>query len=350
MSQTELAAAMGLEHRQTIGQIESGERRITPEELVRAAEALDVELDALLDPYRLVGEARFSFRTTNVATEVLAAFEEEAGRWLATYRELSARLGEEASYLGVRLELSESSSFEEAAASGETLWRAWELGDIPAVRLEQAIERELGALVLYVDAPGGVSGAASHLPRCHAILVNRNESTSRRYYDLAHELFHLLTWEAMPPKRVEPQEAPRTKGNRVEHLADNFAAGLLMPSELLARRWGSRGDGRLVRWVSQTASDLRVSFASLVWRLVNLTYLEKTEAEPLLHAARTGMSGASGETPRLFSRRFTAVIGDAVNAGLLSLRRAAGLLSLSVVDFGRLCADYDIQLAYEFPE
>ena len=56
------------------------------------------------------------------------------------------------------------------------------------------------------------------------ILVNRREPTGRRNFDLAHELFHLLTWDSMPPDRVEPTEVPGMKGNRVERLAENCVA------------------------------------------------------------------------------------------------------------------------------
>ena len=36
-----------------------------------------------------------------------------------------------------------------------------------------------------------------------------------RNFDLAHELFHILTWDAMPPEHVE--DASDMGGNRVEH-------------------------------------------------------------------------------------------------------------------------------------
>jgi hypothetical protein len=53
-----------------------------------------------------------------------------------------------------------------------------------------------------VDPIPGVSGAACHVPELNAILINRNESPDRRRADLAHELFRILTWDAMKPERV----------------------------------------------------------------------------------------------------------------------------------------------------
>lgn len=350
LSQEELSAAMGIQSRQSIAAVEAGTRRVSADELVRAAEILAVPVDTILDPYRLVGEGKFSFRAKGVVPAELGDFEERAGRWIATYRELGPRMGESASLLGTKLELTERSSFEEAAASAEALWERWELGDCPAERLEDAIERHIGALVLYVDAPEGISGAASHLPRCHTILVNRREAPVRRSFDLAHELFHLLTWDAMPPARVEPQEVSKTKGNRTEKLADNFGAALLMPTTIMARRWAERGGEDLAEWLGRTASELRVSTEALWWRLVNLELIGRREKQPAQAPVRASGKPSDVEVPLLFSRKFVALVSRAVNNGRLSLRRAAGLLGLQAAEFWELCSAHGHPLAYDLSE
>ena len=82
------------------------------------------------------------------------------------------------------------------------------------------------------------------------MLINRHEVAGRRHFDLAHELFHILTWDAMPPEHVGGSAGDRA-GNRVEQLANNFASAVLMPAPVLDRfgdwsaleRWqaGQRG-------------------------------------------------------------------------------------------------------------
>lgn len=347
LTQAALAARLGFNDRQTLAAIEAGDRRVSPEELVRVAEALEVDVELFLDPYLLIGEGAFSFRAREVEESALAAFEEQARRWIATYRELGRQVGSQPRRLGRKLELYPWSSFEDAEASAEMLWKEWELGDVPAERLEDAIETQLGALVLYVDAAEGISGAASQLPGLHAILVNRRESPGRRSFDLAHELFHVLTWDAMPPRRVEPLEVKPAKGNRVEQMAESFAAALLMPSPIVSDRWAARNGEELPLWMGRTAAQLRVSVPALQWRLVNLGLMSKAQAQAVGSAPRVAAAGAG--MPPLFSRRFIERVAGAVEEGRLSMRRAAGLLGLSLAELADACATHGHPLSYQLP-
>jgi XRE family transcriptional regulator, fatty acid utilization regulator len=346
LTQAELARTLGFNDRQTLAAIEAGERRVSPRELVEVAEALEADVDVFLDPFLLIGEGAFSFRAKEVPEAVLAAFEDQARRWIATYRELGLQSGTGPRRLGQKLELYPWSSFEDAAASAELLREAWRLGDVPADRLEEAIETELGALVLYVDAAEGISGAASQLPGLHTILVNRREPRGRRSFDLAHGLFHVLTWDAMPPRRVEPLEVKPAKGNRVEQMAESFAAALLMPAAVVSARWQARGGEELPLWMSRTAAQLRVSAPALQWRLVNLGLMTKAEARAMAPVPRADVPQT---LPPLFSRRFIERVSGGVEAGRLSMRRAAGLLDLSLAQLADVCAAHGYPLSYELP-
>jgi transcriptional regulator with XRE-family HTH domain len=349
LTQEQLSATLGFKDRQTLAAIEAGERRITPQELVKAAEVLGVTVDHLVDPYRLVGEGSFSFRAKGVEGPVLDAFEELAGRWIATYRQLGLEAGAGTSRITRKLDLSRSSSFEDAQASADELVEHWKLGEKPIEHLREAMRRELGALVLFVDAPPGISGAASQVPGLATILVNRHEPRGRRSYDIVHELFHILTWDAMPPDRVEPWEVKRTKGNRVEQLADNFTAALLMPLATLTRWWVERDTDDLHAWLNTKATALGVSAQALKWRLHNLGFLGKADLFGIRddRLVANGQPESAASRPPLFSEEFVRRMYDAVEAGRLSLRRAAGLLGLSLPDFAVLCDDYGLTLSYD---
>ena len=69
LSQDELARVFGFKDRQTVSAIETGERRVSAEELLLAVEKLGVTLDYFSDPFLLVGEGRFSWRQTGLRPE-----------------------------------------------------------------------------------------------------------------------------------------------------------------------------------------------------------------------------------------------------------------------------------------
>lgn len=352
LTQQELADALGLEHRQTLASIEAGERRLSAEELVRAVNVLAVDLDYFTDSFRLVGEGQFSFRAqAGVAAHILDQFEDRAGRWIATYRELGAQQGEQPAWLGQKLSLTPQSTFEEAQAAAKAIGEGWDLGERPAESLQSAIERHLAALVLYVDAPAGISGAASQVPRLNAVLVNRSEPEGRRSFDLAHELFHLLTWDAMPPGRIEAVEVPRGgKGQRSEQLAENFAAALLMPESVMRARWTARPvSTELHAWLNDTASELRVSATACKWRLHNLGCLSRADLLDIndQRLLANGRRASNGGEVRAFSERFVQRIAAALDAGRLSVKRTASLLSLSLGELSDLLRDYGIEPSFE---
>lgn len=355
LTQEELSDRLGFNNRQTLSAVERGAREVRPEELATAAEIFDVAVDYFTDAFRLVGEAegRFSFRTEDVPAEVVDEFEERAGNWVATFRTLAEDDGVPRQRVSRKLELTERSSYEDAQECAEALRREWRLGDRPAVGLEDALRGELGVLILHVDAPRGISGAASYLPGQRTILVNRRESLGRRMFDIAHELFHLLTWDAMPPDRVEGTQPSVRQRDRVEQLANNFAAALLMPEETVNEMWAQRngeGGDDIHEWLNAHASQLSVSSQALMWRLYNLDCLTQKELDAI-DDDRLGANGrgdaAERRPPLLFSRVFIQRIQSAIEEGRLSLRRAVELLDMSPEKLGELCRAYDVPLSYQ---
>jgi Zn-dependent peptidase ImmA (M78 family)/transcriptional regulator with XRE-family HTH domain len=354
LSQDDLARAFGFKDRQTVSAIETGERRISAEELVRAAEVFGVEIDYFTDPFLLAGEGRFSWRQSGLLGGKLADYEVDAGRFIAAYRTLAPQVGRPGPLLRPTLELTRHSRFEDASAAGERFAAELELGDVPAARLAEVMESKLGILVLMVDAIKGVSGAACRLPELDVVLINRREVPGRRHFDLAHELFHILTWKEMPPEHVEDVE-PRTR-NRVEQLADSFAAALLMPAAALTRfgDWSDLAGEKLVRRLTAVADGLGVTASALRWRLVSLDRLDKTAAKAIPEAklrhngrAQIAKGPAKEAPPTLFSKAFVEVIASAIDEGRVAMRRVSHLLGLSIDDLAELFKTHGVAPPYE---
>ena len=345
LSQDKLARLFGFKDRQTVSAIETGIRRITASELLLAAERFGVPLGYFTDPFRLDGEGLFSWRQTGVDPDRLSEYERTAGQWIGAYRTLSAQVGRQAPLMRRALGLNRLSRFEDAMDAGERFVAELELGPVPATRLAAAMEEEFGILVLMVDAEEGISGAACRLPELDAVLIARREVAGRRNFDLAHELFHILTWDAMPPEHME--SASDFGGNRIEQLANNFAAAVLMPAAALESYdgWAQLDMEELIAQLNRVADELCVTSLALRWRLVALQRLTNTKARAIPEAAlrNNGRTTHAEEPPALFSRPFAEVLAAAVDGGHVSVRRAAALVGLPIEGLEELFAAHHIE-------
>ena len=344
LSQDDLARLFGFRDRQTVSAIETGMRRVTADELVIAIKRLDAPLEYFTDPFRLVGEGRFSWRHNGICADRLADYERAAGSWVAAFRFLAPLVGHEIPLMRRSLRMVRQSRLEDAMLAGERFVAEFNLGEVPALRLIEVMERELGVLVLMVDADDGISGAACRLPEVDAVLIARHEPSGRRHFDLAHELFHILTWDAMPPEHFE--EAIETGGNRVEQFANNFAAATLMPVRTLEQlgNWSNLAEEKLIAQLNAVADELHVTSSTLRWRLVALGELKSTIARSLPEEAlrNNGRDAVDGELPALFSRPFVEVLGLAIDKGHVSILRVASLLELTVEDLADLFTAHNV--------
>src|SRR5262245_12021847 len=99
LSQDDLALIFGFKDRQTVSAIETGERRVSADELLLAVQKLGASLEYFTDPFRLTGEGAFSWRQTKMALASLMSYERVAGRWIAALRTLAPQVGKPASVL-----------------------------------------------------------------------------------------------------------------------------------------------------------------------------------------------------------------------------------------------------------
>lgn len=341
LTQAQLSKTLGFKDRQTLSAIESGQRQVTAKELVAIASATKQDLDFFTDPFRLVAEGGFSYRAADISDKVLDKFEQRVGCWLALWRQLGVCRGESASLLRPRLAINPRSTFEEAQLAGESVGRELALGDVPAEKLAGALEERFHLLVLQADMPKGISGAAVQLPSGDAILINRAESSGRQAFDLAHELFHVLTWDALPPERVDRKEPSGYKQKRTEQLADNFASALLMPKDELKPRWEKcREDVSVKDSLEVLAGHFRVSTTAVGWRMVALGWLKKDEMPKALTRAAKSKLGAP--TGPLFSRSFMKRMIWGIDRGELSVKRLLGLLDMKLNEFRECCQSHGV--------
>jgi len=385
LTQYQLAGDLGLNHRQNVTRIEDGQRSLTAEQLILAMDLLGVDLDYFTDPFRLEGEGEFTFRMgPDVASAAVDEFEHRAGRWIALYRELSRELGREPRWLQLKLALTRRSSFDDAGEAGEAFSERMRLGDCPAAELRSVLEDRLDILVLEVDGPPGIASAAVRAQGIKCVLVNHHEPEGHRNYGMAHGLFHLLTWDAIPPARVESVRLPR-RGKRwlVARVAESFATALLMPWPVLRRQLGFEREregivspGEPIRMTAEDviaearaeeewsrvrrsrdlparliegAAQLRVPVEVYVRRLRRLYLLSREQVDALADRLPIASGAAPGREAAIpaFSAELVRCVADALHAGSLSVRRAASVLDLSLPELASLLTRYGHEADFE---
>jgi transcriptional regulator with XRE-family HTH domain len=106
MTQEQVSQAIGFNDRQTLSDIETGKRLVSEDELLKFSEILDQDLEFFIDPFSVVGEARYSWRASKeVPEEALKRFEEKAAGWVGILRWLRAQSLVERSSLSFSLRL-----------------------------------------------------------------------------------------------------------------------------------------------------------------------------------------------------------------------------------------------------
>lgn len=344
LTQSELSDKLGFNDRQILSYIESGIRKISPDELLALMKHLGKTLEYFTDPYLLTGERIFSWRADRASVPI-DVYEMRAKKLVGAFRQFNDLLGEKPNPIIPTLSLNEKSRFEAAQNAAEHLVEEWDLGDIPSKKLTACVEARLNMHVLYVDAPDGISGAACHLDEMNLILINRNDPENRRIYDLAHEIFHLLTWCNMQPEKIDvPHEgADDIKRPRVEQLADNFAAALLMPESSVKKYW-NKNRGQTVRdRITTLAEFFNVSGSAMYWRLKNLGLLDDNNSLERMRFKHV----ADKIKPRLYSEVFVKKLFAVIDKGLVSVRKAADLLDCDIEDIEDLFKEYKMKAPFE---
>ncbi|MBX7230228.1 MAG: XRE family transcriptional regulator [Burkholderiaceae bacterium] len=346
-TQDQLTQGLGLNDRQSVSDIENGKRALKPDEMLSLCDLLDRDIEFFIDPFAIAGEAQFSWRAApEVPEDSLNGFELKAGQWIGLLRWLREQQDSRASALKRALRLSAQSSYEDAQECAESLVAELDLGVIPAEGLIDKIELELDIPLLFVDAADdqSISGATCHLEEMSVILINRNESEARRFFDLAHELFHALTWDAMKPDHRESNSLEnRNKGKRIEQLANSFAAALLMPCASLDKLIDrNRLDD--IMHLCEVAARLRVAPVTLAWRLLNLNFIdEATRCSLSQEKQRLSVSGP----PKRFSLTFVKRLHEALENGRLSARKAAKAMGLGLGELTELFIEYELTTPFE---
>ena len=230
-----------------------------------------------------------------------------------------------------------SFSYTQAESLAKAVRDQLELGDRPGLSLLSVLEEVCGIKVFHLEfEPTGTAASTRSDAFGAAVLLNAGNVRWRRNFDLAHELFHLLTWAVFRAQRggqtslaADPQE---------EKLANVFASHLLLPAEAVRNAFGAKvRDGKMgFAEIYDIARQFDVSAEAVLWRLFKLKLLAGTAsaddarsiAQRLTEMSATYEERRDAKPPK-WPERYQCLAAKALRSGSISIGRFAEYVEIS---------------------
>lgn len=204
-------------------------------------------------------------------------------------------------------------------------------GNCPARELLDVVEEKLKVKVFHLEfEPAGSAACALSEEYGPAVLLNIKNSRRRRNFDLAHELFHLLTWNSFHGEKSGSFSAT----DQEEKFANCFARNLLVPRDVLLQ-WR---DPRRLRFEPSPieiifgAKYFDVSIEALVWQMKWVFNLREDDTQRLIDqsiALEKNLAKVEPDAPPRRPRRFEKLAIQALRDGLISVGRFAEFMGIS---------------------
>jgi len=342
LTQQELAKRAGFSAHQIVSNIEKGQRDLKAWELKRIAQTLHMSMMELLQEVEKPSpRVLWREEPPKRRKEIEAVFLERCRQ----YRQVEILAGMESITALPAVSVDGySASYWQIGRIASGLHGQFDLGARPASSLAKVLEGSYGVKIWHKDLGDRGSAASVKHDFGPAVLINSREAPWRRNFSLAHELFHLITWDAIPTEQIEEDSSLK---ERVEILAGVFASNLLLPADRLLAEYekqvvsGEIDNMSLIR----IAREFDVSTDALLWRLVNLHRVAKEDAEAALgdetfrELDRVTMA-ENWWSPPPIPERFVRLAFVAFQRGRLSRARLAELLDTSLPDLTDTLLEY----------
>lgn len=214
----------------------------------------------------------------------------------------------------------EEFNYTQANLLAEKTQKEFLLGDIPSMSLKQTLEEKFCVKIFHLDFLGSAISTISE-QFGPAILLNRRNKLWRRNFDLAHELFHLLTWDIFRtgvPENTEPSPVE-------EKYANAFASRLLLPTDSVKNKIDSVSgqDGKVsFEALDEIAREFGISLDALLWRMLYLYNKSGEDIEEYIEQAKRikiNRPLRQSDKPDKLPERYCSLAIRALNEGKLSL-------------------------------
>jgi len=278
---TEVSKKMDFNHYQTLSSIEVGEREVKAWELAKLAKIYGRDIDYFLNLDTSQEKTRILWKSPGKSSQK-NLIEHQFFTICNRYQKLIELLEEKESTNTALLFkinkhelLSKNANnyVEELATNYSNIFN---LGSRPACSLSKILEEKMGINIIFLPMVSDISqGCIIDHNFGMAALINKNNAPWRRIFDLAHEFFHLLTWDLFTEEEIYHDKTKEE--SRVEQLADAFAASFLLPEKELRDAFERQIIDKSISYLNLVyiARDFNVPLEALLLRLSNLNFLNK---------------------------------------------------------------------------
>ena len=327
----EAAKRLGFPSYQTLKSLEDGQREIKASELLKFSKVYFVSIGRLLGEKEIQLGNTFLWRKPP-QVKIKKQIEAEISYRCEQYNLLEKLLNLKAKRIQLfNVTIDDISSNNDVDNLSERFCNSLSLGCRPAYTLQKVLEQDFGVKILFETLPEG--SAVSIVPSEFGavVVINADEAPWRRNYDLAHELFHLVTWKIVSEKDLEDQNFFAD----IEKKAERFASILLLPEKEVRKEIADRIEIQKKFTYSDLvdiAREFGVSTKALLYRMANLRFIKWEDADKrakdrkLTEISRQKRRHEWGEKPR--SERFTSLAVRCLRKGLISRGKFAEMVGI----------------------
>ena len=332
------ASRLGFANYQTLSNIEKGEREVKASELALFAKTYFCNLSTLLmgDDQPLAAmnllwrKAPSGERRKEIEAYIKNRFEQYyfLERLLEIDKESNARL--------ITVTPADIRTNNQIDGLASKIGYMLNLGSRPALSLQKVMEQILQIKILFIELSDFGSAAATVHPELGAaIVVNNEEAPWRINFTLAHELFHVITWDTFSPAEMEADEQLFTD---IEKKADRFASALLLPEAEVRQELTKKiMEQKLpLSDIVDVAREFGVSTSAILYRMANLRLIpwdkanELSKNDELTMIDRRIRKDSAIDVP--VSERFISLSAKCLRKGLISRGKFAEILSIDRAD------------------
>lgn len=274
---TEAASKLGFPSYQTLMKIESGDREVKANELSRFAKAYFISLNNLLGEEGIKAGYNFLWRDVPEEKEKKER-EAEFYYWCEQYNWVENLLNIKPKKVFLEVSLDDIRTNHSLNVLASRTRDLLGLGNRPAFSLQKVLEQDYGVKILFFSIPNGSALSMVHPQIGPVIIINSDEAPWRRNYDLAHELFHLLTWNAISSSDLKD----KLFFDEIEGKANKFASILLLPENEVRNEIEERLEAQPEFTYSDLvdiAMEFGVSYQALLYRMAHLKFIAREEAD-----------------------------------------------------------------------